>query len=150
MMPSFCGEILNSHLGCFFKFSRLANYNLWQGVSGINNPCPAGFRLPTVSEFNEEHAFWYTGQVLKNAFEGPLKLTAGGYRYYKDAVIKSAAKSTGVLSTDAGYYWTSDRPSWTSSFPGTSIHYISISSQSYVEGAWYRAYGYSVRCIKEQ
>ena len=150
MMPSVCGEILNSHLGCFFKFSRLANYNLWQGVSGINNPCPAGFRLPTVSEFNAEHAFWYTGQVLKNAFEGPLKLTAGGYRYYKDAVIKSAAKSTGVLSTDAGYYWTSDRPSWTSSFPGTSIHYISISSQSYVEGAWYRAYGYSVRCIKEQ
>jgi hypothetical protein len=23
------------------------NDNLWQGVSGINNPCPAGFRLPT-------------------------------------------------------------------------------------------------------
>lgn len=27
------------------------NDNLWQGVSGINNPCPAGFRLPTLDEF---------------------------------------------------------------------------------------------------
>ena len=23
------------------------NNNLWQGVNGINNPCPTGFRLPT-------------------------------------------------------------------------------------------------------
>jgi len=23
------------------------NDNLWQGVNGINNPCPAGFRIPT-------------------------------------------------------------------------------------------------------
>jgi uncharacterized protein (TIGR02145 family) len=25
--------------------------NLWQGVDGINNPCPAGFRIPTQSEW---------------------------------------------------------------------------------------------------
>lgn len=24
--------------------------NLWQGVSGVNNPCPSGFRLPTAAE----------------------------------------------------------------------------------------------------
>ncbi len=24
--------------------------NLWQGVSGVNNPCPAGYRLPTQAE----------------------------------------------------------------------------------------------------
>ena len=26
------------------------NDNLWQGVNGINNPCPAGFRVPTEAE----------------------------------------------------------------------------------------------------
>ncbi|MFA5195704.1 MAG: hypothetical protein WC401_07905, partial [Bacteroidales bacterium] len=26
------------------------NDNLWQGLSGINNPCPSGYRLPTDAE----------------------------------------------------------------------------------------------------
>ena len=34
-----------------------SNQNLWQGVGGINNPCPSGYRLPTLSEFNEETSF---------------------------------------------------------------------------------------------
>jgi hypothetical protein len=24
--------------------------NLWQGINGVNNPCPSGFRLPTKDE----------------------------------------------------------------------------------------------------
>lgn len=31
-----------------------ANDNLWQGVNGINNPCPNGYRLPTLAEFDSE------------------------------------------------------------------------------------------------
>ncbi|MCP3883474.1 MAG: hypothetical protein GY701_34480, partial [Sulfitobacter sp.] len=31
---------------------------LWQGESGANNPCPAGYRLPTESEFETERASW--------------------------------------------------------------------------------------------
>jgi hypothetical protein len=34
------------------------NDSLWQGVSGINNPCPAGFRLPTAVEWETERASW--------------------------------------------------------------------------------------------
>ncbi|PKP05708.1 MAG: hypothetical protein CVU10_10180 [Bacteroidetes bacterium HGW-Bacteroidetes-5] len=30
------------------------NDNLWQGVSGTNNPCPSGFRVPTETELNDE------------------------------------------------------------------------------------------------
>jgi len=30
------------------------NDNLWQGVNGTNNPCPAGYRLPTDVEWDDE------------------------------------------------------------------------------------------------
>lgn len=34
------------------------NDNLWQGVDGVNNPCPAGTRLPTEAEFHVERLSW--------------------------------------------------------------------------------------------
>ena len=34
------------------------NNNLWQGVNGINNPCPEGFRVPTAAEWEEEMSSW--------------------------------------------------------------------------------------------
>lgn len=55
------------------------NDNLWQGVNGINNPCPAGFRLPTQQE-------WITLLISADitnsvtAFDSVLKLPLGGYR----------------------------------------------------------------------
>ena len=38
------------------------NDQLWQGVAGINNPCPAGYRVPTRTEFRAElTAYTITG-----------------------------------------------------------------------------------------
>ena len=34
------------------------NDNLWQGVGGVNNPCPMGYRLPTEAELNAERLSW--------------------------------------------------------------------------------------------
>src|SRR5690606_24737546 len=34
------------------------NNNLWQGVNGINNPCPTGYRLPTEAELDAERLSW--------------------------------------------------------------------------------------------
>ncbi|MCI5146530.1 MAG: hypothetical protein D3923_13640, partial [Candidatus Electrothrix sp. AR3] len=54
------------------------NDSLWLGVYGINNPCPAGFRLPTKTEWqNEIDAYGTSGTAL---FESVLKLPAAGYR----------------------------------------------------------------------
>ncbi|GAB1416194.1 hypothetical protein MASR2M117_16000 [Paludibacter sp.] len=30
-----------------YDWQNTQNYNLWQGVNGINNPCPTGYRVPT-------------------------------------------------------------------------------------------------------
>ena len=31
------------------------NSNLWQGIAGVNNPCPVGFRIPTNLEWIAEN-----------------------------------------------------------------------------------------------
>ena len=55
------------------------NDNLWQGVSGVNNPCPTGFRLPTQPEF----ATLVTDAGITNddtAYSSTLKLPLAGLR----------------------------------------------------------------------
>lgn len=55
------------------------NDALWQGVIGVNNPCPSGYRLPTESELNTERNSWSSNSA-SGAFGSPLKLTKAGVR----------------------------------------------------------------------
>lgn len=55
------------------------NDQLWHGVNGKNNPCPAGFRLPTMHELEEEMNSW-SSQHADGAFSSPLKLTTKDLR----------------------------------------------------------------------
>lgn len=109
------------------------NDNLWQGVSGTNNPCPAGFRLPTEAEWDAERQSWSSNNAA-GAFASPLKLTPSGYRYYTSGVIDNAKF--------VGYYWSS-----TVDNDLSRILTFGISSASM--GSYYRAGGLSIRCIKD-
>ena len=53
------------------------NANLWQGVTGINNPCPDGFRLPTNAEWSSEIDSW-TSKDDVGAYASSLKLPKAG------------------------------------------------------------------------
>ena len=55
------------------------NASLWQGVSGTNNPCPSGYRLPTDAELDNERMSW-SSNAAAGAFGSPLKLTAADRR----------------------------------------------------------------------
>src|SRR5574344_1989461 len=55
------------------------NDNLWQGVSGTNNPCPSGYRLPTEAEWNAERTSWSSNNAA-GAFTSQLKLPVAGNR----------------------------------------------------------------------
>ncbi|TVR39235.1 MAG: hypothetical protein EA394_09780, partial [Bacteroidia bacterium] len=55
------------------------NDDLWQGVDGINNPCPPGWRLPTAAELNTERASWNAFGVV-GAYASTLKWPVGGNR----------------------------------------------------------------------
>jgi uncharacterized protein (TIGR02145 family) len=77
------------------------NANLWQGVNGINNPCPIGFRLPTKQEFTDEKNSWNASDANYGAFSSVLKLTYCGRRYWSNTQPQQYVG-------DRGYYWTSD------------------------------------------
>jgi hypothetical protein len=108
------------------------NANLWQGVSGINNPCPSGYRLPTRLELNAERAL-FTTQNAAGAFASILKLPVAGYRSNSDGSFNFVGGS--------GYYWSST----VSDSLARSLIFNSGGAFMFSNG---RAHGFSVRCIK--
>ncbi len=109
------------------------NDQLWLGEAAPNNPCPSGFRLPTIEEWQNEVLTW-SGANADGAYGSVLKLPLSGYRNYKSGTI------TGV--DDHAYYWTS-------SVEGTNAVSMKINSTTAIESFDPRGYGQSVRCIKD-
>lgn len=75
------------------------NTGLWQGVSGINNPCPNGFRLPTMAEWNNEKTFWATDNLI-GAFNSSLALPAAGVRSRTNGNIEDVGIEASYWSQD--------------------------------------------------
>jgi len=119
-----------------YDWRSIQNTNFWQGVNGVNNPCPSGYRIPTHAEQIAELNSWTTGN-LAGAFASPLKLSAAGDR----------APNTGALNPVGtnGRYWSSNIFGIMSTFIRLNIGGSLINPT--FEGE--RAKGYSVRCIKE-
>lgn len=109
------------------------NSNLWQGLSGTNNPCPSGYRLPTASEFNAELLTW-SNKNSSGAISSPLKLPTAGYREFSD----------GAIAPGLGSYWTSTIDN--SNTSAVVSFDFDNSTAAFYNSA--RAYGSSVRCIR--
>ena len=109
------------------------NTNLWQGVNGVNNPCPSGYRIPTETELNDERLSWSQNNNV-GAFSSPLKFSLAGYRDGNS----SALHNQGGL----GLYWTNSINSSNSKYLRIELNNANIS-------IYYRVDGYSVRCIKQ-
>ena len=117
------------------------NVNLWQGVSGTNNPCPSGYRLPTETELGAERnnggtGFWGTGSLQDNpagAFASPLKLPMSGNR-------SSSSGSLLNVGTYGGY--------WSSTVSGTNSRSLYFVGSVAGMGDSSRTSGLAVRCIK--
>ncbi len=109
------------------------NDNLWQGVSGTNNPCPSGWRIPTETELDTERASW-SSQDYNGAYASPLKLPAGGYR----GCSFGSLLNVGTY----GFYWSS-------TVSTTLARYLYFFSAGASMTSGYRAGGFSVRCVKD-
>lgn len=117
------------------------NNNLWQGVNGINNPCPQGYRIPTRNELNSEMLSW-NKQNTQAAYQSVLKLTTAGRRDYDTGQVELKPWS----STAYGNYWTTDDyiPHVYDAMRA-SLHIHNNDVQMYYG---YKSDGLSVRCIK--
>ncbi|MFC0656996.1 hypothetical protein ACFFF3_13360, partial [Mongoliitalea lutea] len=113
------------------------NPNLWQGVNGINNPCPLDYRLPTEQELNNEHNSW-NNKNSSGTFSSALKLPSSGIRSHENG---------GGIFTGAGVgaFWSSS----TANGNGTAIVLGFNAVSSGVDSGYPQANGFTVRCIKD-
>jgi uncharacterized protein (TIGR02145 family) len=109
------------------------NTNLWQGVNGVNNPCPIGYRLPTVIELDAERTSWSSNNAA-GAFASQLKFPMAGLRHHSNGSL--------TLLGTYGYNWGSTL------YQDLSKVLVFYNSNSILNGGSQRAYGFSVRCIK--
>jgi len=106
----------------------------WNGATkGTHDPCPYGFRVPTETELTNESSRFHTNNSA-GAFASVLKLIVAGFRDPKSGEIRALVSN--------GYYWSS-------TVNGTSAEALFINGFNASTGTADRAYGFSVRCIKE-
>jgi len=109
------------------------NDDLWQGVSGTNNPCPSGWRIPTEAEWDTERASWGSNNSA-GAFASPLKLTSAGNRIGGNGSLNNVGSKGAYCSSSVNNV--------------DSRGLIFDSSNAYM-GTTSRASGYTVRCLKD-
>lgn len=128
------GSFIQTHTErAYYDWRRPRNNNLWQGVNGENNPCPPGFRLPTEAELIAEFSSWSTKDAA-GAFASPLKLPLSGNRSSSGGTLFNA----GIF----GVYWSS-------TVNGAEARLIAFNNSDVNVYTSYRAYGLSVRCLKD-
>ncbi|MFT4568308.1 MAG: hypothetical protein ACI9FN_003277 [Saprospiraceae bacterium] len=120
-------------VGIYYDWRSPSNDALWQGVNSINNPCPAGYRLPTDVEWEAERISWSSNDAAE-AISSPLKLPLKGYREDQDGTLLDEGSE--------GYYWSS-------TVDGTYSRALFFASDD--AGAYMnlRSFGNSLRSLKD-
>jgi uncharacterized protein (TIGR02145 family) len=118
-----------------YDWRSTPNNMLWQGVDGINNPCPKGWRIPSRNEWEAETL----GVSASDSFE-KLNLTVTGTR-------SSSGNFSGIGSDDA-YYWTSTTV--VNSTGDKSVAYIIFGGNYVLKNNNGRGTGLACKCIKEE
>ena len=126
------GDFITNSTGNY-DWRSLQNVNLWQGVNGVNNPCPSGYRIPTDTEINTERLSWSVNTSV-GAFASPLKWPMAGRRFDSNGSLSSVGAG--------GYYWSS-------TVSGTDSRLLLFFDGSASLYDYYRAGGFSVRCLKD-
>ena len=112
---------------------------LWTGANPATNPCPAGFRIPTDSEWEAERIKWSTNNAA-GAFASPLKLTRPGM-----LTGFGSGGATYTAKDNFGQYLTQ------TAYTNGGARYFGIEqNNAWFDSNYYKSHGMSVRCIQHQ
>jgi uncharacterized protein (TIGR02145 family) len=115
----------------------------WQSE---NDPCPAGWRVPTEEELislrTSDRAWsanWentgINGRIFGNV-NNPIFLPGAGFRDFSNGVISNVGSQ--------GYYWSA-----TTQASSVRANFFNITGSTAGTGSSYRANGFSIRCVAE-
>jgi len=114
---------------------------LWTGANPATNPCPAGFRIPTESEWSAENIANVGATFQTNG----LKLTLPGMlTSFGSGGASYTAKGT------YGQYLTQTAYSTSPVVGGARYFGVNGSNQAWFDQNYYKSHGMSVRCIQNQ
>lgn len=122
------------------------NDALWGATKTATDPCPAGWKVPSVTQL---HALatasksWATNGVKFSSGTSNLFLPYGGCRNPWSGAVENVGHPTSTANTTgSGYYWSSTAS-------GTEAIALSIFWAGFAVGNIPRGYGSSVRCVPE-
>ena len=150
--------------GMFYQWNRKAGWSaadplinsnggtVWDATnpggdtwSAANDPCPDGWRVPTLDEIttllvaNKVGNKWTTVNGINgcrftdNATGASIFMPAAGSRDSEDGVL--------ILDGSGGYYWSSVQ------FSTRNTHFLYFDSNGPVNDRYHRGSGFSVRCV---
>jgi len=119
------------------------NDNLWQGSTGINNPCPAGWHVPTKNEWAAEVS---NTQVEGTATSGGITNGNSAFNLLKLPYAGRRSQNSGnlvgaTIGTTGSY--------WASTTSTTDVWFLLFDSGGSPVTVGNRSVGSSVRCVKD-
>jgi uncharacterized protein (TIGR02145 family) len=138
-----------------YRWTYSSNNNLWTTSSykkSVYDPCPAGWRVPDggsdgvwskargdYSSFSRNYDDYDEGMYFGDVFgdEYNIWYPAAGYLSYDYGSLSRVGEK--------GFYWSATSYSYSSAYNFVLNEYDSVYPSDYD----YKAYGFSVRCVKE-
>ena len=119
-----------TNAGTFDWLATQADPDRW--ATAKQGPCPAGYHVPTDTEWSIADTFgaWNNNT---DTYNSALKLPSAGYRHHVNGLLS-------IQGTD-GYYWSS-------TVGGTAARTLRFYSTAAITVSEIRAYGLTVRCLK--
>ncbi len=140
--PSQIKKNIDEGIG-YLDWKKIRNNNLWQKTSGENNPCPKGFRIPTIDELKDETL----NQGIKNSkgiFKNFLKLPLSGYRSSYNGILLNRYSYGSIWSNSFDKKGNLASDAMTLSFYKDLIRNVDSVTVVYSP----RAKGNNIRCIE--
>ena len=126
----------------------LAANGSWAAIKTANDPCPSGWRVPTITEWTGVTNTSLNARIFVGTFTGSATNYSSGIRIGTSLFLPTPGyrhNGNGALTSRGsdGYYWSSTESG------STNAQFMRLISAGTQISAESRAYAFALRCIEE-